>query len=392
MLKPFVAAVALLGVHAHAAGVSGKAFGYATGTTGGGDAEAAAPSDVSQLTAWLTDDTPRVILIDKEFNYLGSAGKCNDCTCCIPDSNTCGSAGQNAIDTDSMDWCGDYPRTTCSYDKAALEKIDVRSNKSIVGVGSKGVIRGKGLRMVSGVSNIIIQNVHFTELNPQYIWGGDAITLDGTNNIWIDHVKVSLVGRQMFVSGFEASGHVTISNCEFDGQTNWSASCDGHHYWTVLSYGKDDQVTFTGNYIHHTSGRSPKIQYPSHWHVYNNFWDENTGHAFDVGENGNALIEGNVFRHVNTPLLSDGAGSVFAVTQDNKATCESTLGRTCYPNALTSSGKLAASDKSVLTSLPAGEKGVSFMKADQVRSSVVANAGVGKIGSEMVAQAERVKC
>jgi hypothetical protein len=204
MLKPFIAAVALLG-HAHAAGVSGKAFGYATGTTGGGDAEAAAPSDISQLTAWLTDDTPRTILIDREFNYLGSAGKCNDCTCCIPDSNTCGSAGQNAIDTDSMDWCGDYPRTTCSYDKAALEKIDVRSNKSIVGVGSKGVIRGKGLRMVGGVSNIIIQNVHFTELNPQYIWGGDAITLDGTNNIWIDHVKVSLVGRQMFVSGFEAS-------------------------------------------------------------------------------------------------------------------------------------------------------------------------------------------
>lgn len=210
MLKPFIAAVALLG-HAHAAGVSGKAFGYATGTTGGGDAEAAAPSDISQLTAWLTDDTPRTILIDREFNYLGSAGKCNDCTCCIPDSNTCGSAGQNAIDTDSMDWCGDYPRTTCSYDKAALEKIDVRSNKSIVGVGSKGVIRGKGLRMVGGVSNIIIQNVHFTELNPQYIWGGDAITLDGTNNIWIDHVKVSLVGRQMFVSGFEASEYSSVS-------------------------------------------------------------------------------------------------------------------------------------------------------------------------------------
>jgi pectin lyase len=151
-------------------------------------------------------------------------------------------------------------------------------------------------------------------------------------------------------------------------------------------------VTFTGNYIHHTSGRSPKLTYPSHWHAYNNYWSENTGHAFDVGENSNALIEGNVFRHVNTPLLTDGSGSgsVFAVTQDNKATCESTLGRTCYPNALTSSGKLAASDKSVLTSLPAGEKGVSYMKADQVRSSVEANAGVGKIGSEMMA--EKVKC
>jgi pectate lyase len=75
--------------------------------------------------------------------------------------------------------------------------------------------------------------VHITELNPQYIWGGDAISLDGTNNVWIDHVKVSLVGRQMFACGYEQSGHVTISNSEFDGRTSWSDTCDGHHYWTM---------------------------------------------------------------------------------------------------------------------------------------------------------------
>jgi pectate lyase len=39
-----------------------------------------------------------------------------------------------------------------------------------------------------------------------------------------------------------------------------------------LGYGKDDQVTFTGNYIHHTSGRSPRLEFNSHWHVYNNYW------------------------------------------------------------------------------------------------------------------------
>lgn len=26
-------------------------------------------------------------------------------------------------------------------------------------------------------------------LNPQYVWGGDIITLDGTDNVWIDHNK-----------------------------------------------------------------------------------------------------------------------------------------------------------------------------------------------------------
>ncbi|EAW23599.1 uncharacterized protein NFIA_023100 [Aspergillus fischeri NRRL 181] len=43
--------------------------------------------------------------------------------------------------------------------------------------------------MLNGARNVIIQNVHITELNPQYIWGG-CNSLDGTNNVWIDHVKL----------------------------------------------------------------------------------------------------------------------------------------------------------------------------------------------------------
>ncbi|KAJ5390958.1 uncharacterized protein N7496_002026 [Penicillium cataractarum] len=380
--RTLLAAIALLGATAQATGVSGTAFGFATGTTGGGNAAAAAPSDITQLTEWLTDSTPRVILIDKEFNYLNSQGKCTDCKCCIPSSNSCGSSGQNAIDLDSSSWCGSYPTTTCTYDKAAIDGINVASNKSIVGVGSAGVIRGKGLRLVNGVSNVIIQNIHITELNPQYIWGGDAITLDGTDQVWIDHVKISLIGRQMFVAGYEASGRVTISNSEFDGQTSWSASCDGHHYWTVLGYGKNDKVTFTGNYIHHTSGRSPKLEFNSYWHVYNNFWFNNTGHAFDIGEGTNALIEGNVFQQVKTPFLADSSpGKTFAVTASDKSTCDSALGRTCAANTLTSSGTLSASDESVLSSWPSGESGIDVLDAGRVKSSVLSNAGVGKLSS-----------
>ncbi|KAJ5591387.1 hypothetical protein N7450_005359 [Penicillium hetheringtonii] len=378
--QSLVAALALLGATAQAAGVSGKAFGFATGTTGGGSASPASPSDTAELTSWLTDSTPRTILIDKEFNFLGS--KCTDCKCCKPSSNTCGSSGQNAIDLDSSDWCGDYPTLTCTYDKAPIEGIDVASNKSIVGVGSSGVIRGKGLRVRNGASNVIIQNIHITELNPQYIWGGDAITLDGTDLVWIDHVKTSLIGRQHFVAGYSPSNRVTISNSEFDGQTSWSATCDGHHYWTVLGYGKNDKITFTGNYIHHTSGRSPKLEFNSYWHVYNNYWFNNTGHAFDVGEGTNALIEGNVFDQVKTPFLDDSSpGKTFAVDSSDKSSCDSALGRACVANTLTSSGKLSASDSSVLSSWPKGESGINVLEASRVQSSVKANAGIGKLSS-----------
>jgi pectate lyase len=44
-----------------------------------------------------------------------------------------------------------------TYDKAGMIGITVNSNKSLVGQGNKGVIKGKGLRMANGVKNIIIQ-------------------------------------------------------------------------------------------------------------------------------------------------------------------------------------------------------------------------------------------
>ncbi|KAL4979201.1 pectin lyase fold/virulence factor [Aspergillus desertorum] len=371
-----IAATSLLGAAANAQ-VVGTPFGFGAATTGGGDATPAAPADTAELTKWLADDEPRVILIDKEFNFLGD--KCTDCECCIPDSNTCGDSGQNAIEV-GIGWCGDYPTTTCTYDKAGLDGLDVGSNKSIVGVGDAGVLRGKGLR-IHGTENVIVQNIHITELNPQYIWGGDAISLDGADKVWIDHVKISLVGRQMFVTGYESSGSVTFSNNELDGTTNWSASCDGHHYWTVLALGENDKVTFANNYIHTTSGRAPKVGAPSFWHVYNNYWSDNTGHAFDVEESGtNVFIEGNVFEDINSAYNGDGTGAIFAVDSDSETTCSSALGRICIANSLSNSEYTAVADDSVLSAFPADEEGdVAILPVDQVAAYVLANAGVGKL-------------
>lgn len=34
--------------------------------------------------------------------------------------------------------------------------------------------------------------IDITNLNPQYVWGGDAFTFSGTSKIWVDHCTVSL--------------------------------------------------------------------------------------------------------------------------------------------------------------------------------------------------------
>ena len=50
-------------------------------------------------------------------------------------------------------------RLTLSSDNAGSLGITVASDKTLIGDGSKGIIQGKGLRIVSGASNIIIQYV-----------------------------------------------------------------------------------------------------------------------------------------------------------------------------------------------------------------------------------------
>jgi pectin lyase len=44
--------------------------------------------------------------------------------------------------------------------------------------------KGKGLR-IAGSSNIIIQNVRISDINAQFVWGGDAISIDGGSKIWV---------------------------------------------------------------------------------------------------------------------------------------------------------------------------------------------------------------
>ncbi|KAF2688590.1 polysaccharide lyase family 1 protein [Lentithecium fluviatile CBS 122367] len=365
-----------------AAGVTGTAFGFAAGTTGGGDVEPVYPTDIDELTSYLTDDEPRVIILSKEYNYISSEGETTE-DGCRPDSNTCpDDGGQDAIN--GANWCtnSDYPTVSVTYDKAAITPINLGSNKSIVGEGDKGVLRGKGLRIANGAQNIIIQNIHITELNPQYIWGGDAITLVGADLVWIDHVRISLVGRQHIVAGYDASPRVTISNTEIDGNTSWSASCDNHHYWALLLIGEGDKITFQNNYVHHTSGRSPKVGGTGDGtllHAVNNLFEENTGHAFAIAEdeNGRVLAEGNVFINVVTPIEEGDAFMFSAPDASANAACQDPLGYVCEVNLLTASGTLSGSATDFLSGF-SGE-GLTAVAASQVAASVKSNAGVGKL-------------
>ncbi|PYH96544.1 pectin lyase-like protein [Aspergillus ellipticus CBS 707.79] len=374
---------------AHAAGVTGTAFGFASGTTGGGSASAATPSSLAELKEWITDDVARVIMIDREWNFIGTEGTTSS-QCCSSTSTTVCAGGTSKGQAWIQDTCDDGTWVSCTYDNAAKTPLSVGSNKSIVGVGSKGVLKGKGLRVMSGNSNVIIQNIHITDLNPQYVWGGDAITLDSTDKIWIDHNKISLIGRQMIVSGWGKAGHVTISNNEFDGVTTWSAGCNSKHYWTLLLLGAEDWYTFEGNWVHDVSGRAPHMgtDYDSskiYFHAVNNYFQNIGGHAFDLDVNTWVLIEGNYFEEVDTPMtpgsLTSGANIYSTSTVDAASGCLASLGYICEWNRESGTGSWPdLTDKAVLTQFSSlkhylvGHTGVA-----NVPSNVTAHAGIGKL-------------
>lgn len=143
----------------------------------------------------------------------------------------------------TLNGCGSTALYDATIDIAGYEGINVASDKTLVGSGTNAILNGKGLRFV-GVSNIIIQNIEITNLNPKYVWGGDALVFSNTNQIWIDHVTTSSTGRQHYSFGQDPDNAVTISNSFINGKTDYSATCDGHTYWAMELVGTGDQITF----------------------------------------------------------------------------------------------------------------------------------------------------
>ncbi|KAF7958151.1 hypothetical protein EAE96_003713 [Botrytis aclada] len=362
-----------------AVAVNGAAEGFAKGVTGGGSAAAVYPTTTAELVSYLGDSSPRVIVLTKTFDFRGTEGT-TTATGCAPwgTASNC----QLAING-ANGWCQNYepnaPSVSVSYDNAGVLGISVASDKTLIGEGSTGIIRGKGLRMVSGASNIIIQNIKIEEINPKYVWGGDAITINDADMIWIDHVTTYHIARQHIVLGTLASNRITLSNNYINGVSDYSATCDGYHYWGIYLDGSNDMVTMKGNYIYHTSGRSPKVQGNTVLHAVNNYWYDNSGRAFEIGAGAYVVAEGNVFQNIPVVAESPIAGELFtAPSTAANAACSSYLGHTCQVNGFGSSGTFSSSTTSFFSDF-SGKNVASASAYSTVVASVTANAGFGKV-------------
>ncbi|KAI9984260.1 hypothetical protein PInf_005599 [Phytophthora infestans] len=346
-----LAAMLALAANRASAFTIGSPSGLAAGTTGGAGGETVYPTSPSELVAYLNDTEPLVIVLNQTIDFRGTEGTTTEMGCRPGHKRACLAKNNGFNDQDvilgpgglnNTGGCTNGTEIEVTYDNAAIKRMSVKGNKTIRGIGKSGVIMGKGLTLNG--DNIIVQNIHITELNPHVVWGGLEQGNHDAEQDLDDHVKVSHVGRQMVVTNKAGVATLTISNSDFDGNTEYSATCDGHHYWTFLFYGKNTGVSMLNNYVHGTSGRSPKVGGNPNEHVVvhvaNNQWGNNSGHSFELGVNAYVLAEGNYFDNTKQPLDKGEDGLLYAV--DDADVCSKYLGRQCAANVLVGSGNFTS--------------------------------------------------
>ena len=320
--------------------------GFGRAVTGGHGGSTVRVKDITELAHELchtkngttcTDAAPRIIEVPSQvFDFTGAEGMGQEAGCTVKDC-TGGVASEYILNR--QNWCGARPLMTVQYDTAGTTPLWVGSNKTLIGIGPAATLKGKGLTLRGGVENIIIRNLTITSINAQVVWGGDALTIDGADRVWVDHNRFSLIGRQMIVTGFGKASNVTFSFNELDGRTPYSATCNGAHYWALLLLGSADTLTFYGNWLHDISGRAPHagglMAATNTIQMVNNYYQHFPGHALEPNTDmTHMLLESNYFEKVDQFIdPQSGTGHVFAAVGSPNTSCQSALGRACTPNA-----------------------------------------------------------
>jgi pectate lyase len=174
-------------------------------------------------------------------------------------------------------------------------QINVKSNKTIIGANSSaGVI---GCLRLSGVSNVIIQNLNIT--NPSGVGTGDGIEVSGSTRVFIHKCSFNNCsdGELDIV---RAADNVTVSWSRFQ-YSNQSA----HRYVNLI--GNGDDVTSDRGKLHVTMHhnwydagcleRMPRVRF-GQVHCYNNYYAASgANYCVGVGNESQIKVENCYFQN-----------------------------------------------------------------------------------------------
>jgi pectate lyase len=362
-------------------------IGWATqsgGTTGGGAATAAHTYTVStraQLLAAIAGTDPATGKTDKKAAKI-------------------------------IKWSGTIDMTegrpyTSHDDQHNRAEIKLQPNTTIIGIGSNAYLPN-GWFMIRKVDNVIIRNIKVTnpcDLEPEWDSGDgagnynsewDGLTIDGATHVWIDHmwftdapftddleplgntdkngVRKHIQCHDGAMDIKNASDFVTVSNTIIEnhdkttlvGQSDSNTSDDGHQ-----------TITFAANLYRNLGQRAPRVRFGKVHSVNNYFVGNKTDpvypHQYSIGTG------------IRSRIISQ--NNAFDLTGATPGSCAAVVKN---PNTDNPEGNFADTG-SLLNGLPltncTAPTAVGWtvpytyptLSATQVPTSVLANAGTGKI-------------
>ncbi|GAM33908.1 hypothetical protein TCE0_013f01148 [Talaromyces pinophilus] len=193
------------------------------------------------------------------------------------------------------------------------DQIRPGNNTSIIGKDSSAKLVNFGI-LVKEASNVVIRNLGISKVLAA---NGDAIGVQYSNNVWIDHVDVSSDRDhdKDYYDGLldltHAADFITVSNSYI--HDHWKASLIGHSD----NNGAEDtghlRVTQNNNHWYNINSRTPSIRFGT-GHVYNSYFDQ-VSDGINTRDGAQVLVQSNVFVGSSKPLYSTDDG--YAVATDN---------------------------------------------------------------------------
>lgn len=181
-------------------------------------------------------------------------------------------------------------------------EIPVTSDKTIVGVGTKGEIVHGGFFLGTGVHNVIIRNLtirdaQMTDDDPDdKVYDYDGIQMDTADHIWIDHNRIERMNDGLIDSRKDTS-YLTIS---------WNVIGSENK---ALGIGWTDKVTarmtIHHNWIHDTNQRNPSIDNVALAHLYNNYLQNVSSYGNLSRGASKVVVENSYFENVANPFNVD---------------------------------------------------------------------------------------
>ncbi|KAI1475066.1 polysaccharide lyase family 1 protein [Daldinia sp. EC12] len=241
---------------------------------------------------------------------------------CTQNGGTTGGAGGQTVtvkDVDSLTKAAkqEGPLTIIvSGTISGSAKVHVSADKTIYGESGSS-LNGVGL-YIRRAKNVIVRNLKISKVLAK---NGDAIGIDASSNVWVDHCDLSgdLSAGKDDLDGLLDISHgsewVTVSNTYL--HDHWKASLIGHSD----NNAKEDQgslhVTYANNHFYNTYSRAPLVRFGT-VHIVNTFWDSLIGSGVNTRMGAQVLIQSSAFKNSakNAVFFADSKETGYAVLDD----------------------------------------------------------------------------